>query len=319
MKIFIKVFYFVLVFVLLCSCSDETYNKPSIENNPILLEQEENVDKVELNQEEQQSNKEPKEYYAAYYNFEIPCFSDVDNKKLPLYEPNGWCVNGNLKHKQYEQIIIKDEIAMELADAIHLIDGFNFRFYDFNEFECISEANNQYLLYAAVSSTPEIMLNYNYNYINGKPVAELPEPDNIVSKVCAYAHEEYNMAPIEVFYVEDVEKTFHYLFGTNIEFVPETIHNRCYRYVPEANVYLYFLEGPASAKDSYPQIISYNIEDNIYTVEAILVSVFDYNEEGNLITEITEEDILSYPTVEYVFEREKDGHFVLISITSLTE
>lgn len=319
MKILTKIFSFFLFFSLLCSCSEETYNKPSVENNPILSEQEETVDRAELNQEEQQLNKEPKEYYTAYYNFEIPYFPEADNKKLPLYEPYGWCANGNLKHKQYEQIIIKDETAMELADAIYLVDGFNFRFYDFNEFGCVSEANNQYLLYAAVSSTPEIMLNYNYNYINGKPVAELPEPDNIVSKVCIYAHEEYNMAPIEVFYVEDVEKTFHYLFGTNIEFIPETIHNRCYRYVPEANVYLYFLEGPVGFKDSYPQIISYTMDGNIYTVQAVLTSVFDYNEGGKLVPEITKEDILSCPTVEYVFEREKDGHFVLISITSLTE
>ena len=135
-----------------------------------------------------------------------------------------------------------------------------------------------------------------------------------MSKVCAYAYDEHGFAATNVLYAEDVEKTFRYLFGDSAEFAPETVYNRGYRYVPGAGIYISCHEGAAPAKDSFPQVIKYSEENGIYTVQAVPVSVFEYDDNAKLNAEITKEKLLSEQSYTYTFEKAKDGHFVLLSI-----
>lgn len=251
--------------------------------------------------------QEPKEYYAEYYDFEIPDFPDAETERLALIDEDKWCVNN--AEMTWQQLFTDDETANKLAYAIYLIDSFNFRFYDFCEFESVEKANSQYLLYAAISSTPRAVLSGVYG-----DTAELATPDNIVSKICAFANDEHGFAATELVYAADVEKTFHYLFGDSAKFAPETIYNRGYRYVPGAGIYISCLEGAAPARDSFPQIIEYSEENGIYTVQAVPVSVFEYDDNAKLNAEITKEKLLSEQSYTYTFEKAKDGHFILLSI-----
>lgn len=268
-----------------------------------------NPEESSASEESQESVQppEPKEYYAKDYEFEIPNFPDAETERLALIDEDKWCVNN--AEMTWQQLFTDDETANKLAYAIYLVDSFNFRFYDFCEFESVEKANSQYLLYAAISSTPEVCVNGSYS-----DKAELEHPDNIVSKVCAYAYDEHGFAATKVLYAEDVEKTFHYLFGASAEFAPETVYNRGYRYVPGAGIYISCLEGAAPAKDSFPQIIEYSEKDGIYTVRAVPVSVFDYDESGSLGAEVTKEKLLSEQSYTYAFEKATDGHFILLSI-----
>lgn len=250
---------------------------------------------------------EPKEYYAKDYEFEIPDFPDAETERLALIDEDKWCVNN--AEMAWQQLFTDDETANKLAYAIYLVDSFNFRFYDFCEFENVEKANSQYLLYAAISSTPEVCVNGSYS-----DKAELEHPDNIVSKVCAYAYDEHGFAATNVLYAEDVEKTFRYLFGDSAEFAPETVYNRGYRYVPGAGIYISCHEGAAPARDSFPQVIKYSEENGIYTVQAVPVSVFEYDDNAKLNAEITKEKLLSEQSYTYTFEKAKDGHFILLSI-----
>ena len=257
--------------------------------------------------EEPEQPPEPKEYYAKDYEFEIPDFPDAEAERLALIDEDKWCVNN--AEMAWQQLFTDDETANKLAYAVYLVDSFNFRFYDFSEFESIEKANSQYLLYAAISSTPEVCINGSYS-----DKAELERPDNIVSKVCAFVYDEHGFAATKVLYAEDVEKTFHYLFGDSAEFALETVYNRGYRYVPGAGIYISCLEGAAPAKDSLPQIIEYSEENGIYTVQAVPVSVFEYDDDAKLNTEITKEKLLSEQSYTYTFKKAEDGHFVLLSI-----
>ena len=257
--------------------------------------------------EEPEEQPEPKEYYAKDYEFEIPDFPDAETERLALIDEDKWCVNN--AEMTWQQLFTDDETANKLAYAIYLVDSFNFRFYDFCEFESVEKANSQYLLYAAISSTPEVCVTGSYS-----DKAELEHPDNIVSKVCTYAYDEHGFAATNVLYAEDVEKTFRYLFGDSAEFAPETVYNRGYRYVPGAGIYIGCHEGAAPVKDSFPQVIKYSEENGIYTVQAVPVSVFEYDDNAKLNAEITKEKLLSEQSYTYTFEKAKDGHFILLSI-----
>ena len=296
-----------LVVGLFASCAPNNNEKNQEESSASAESTPESGSEGSSAPEEPVQTTEPKEYYAKDYEFEIPDFPDAETERLSLIDEDKWCVNN--AEMAWQQLFTDDETANKLAYAIYLVDSFNFRFYDFCEFESVEKANSQYLLYAAISSAPEVCVNGSYS-----DKAELEHPDNIVSKVCAYAYDEHGFAATNVLYAEDVEKTFRYLFGDSAEFAPETVYNRGYRYVPGAGIYISCHEGAAPARDSFPQVIKYSEENGIYTVQAVPVSVFEYDDNAKLNAEITKEKLLSEQSYTYTFEKAKDGHFVLLSI-----
>ena len=93
-----------------------------------------------------------------YSKMLLPDLTGADKTKLSLFEEDKWCLNGGSfpQTTEHEQLFVQDETAKELAAAISLIDNGDFRYYNFNDFENISDANNQYLLAASIISTPYI-------------------------------------------------------------------------------------------------------------------------------------------------------------------
>lgn len=216
-----------------------------------------------------------------------------------------------------EQLFVQDEIANELAAAISYIDGEKIRRYcNFNYFGGISEASNEYMIYAALLSTPYLCPIIENDSETWTAIADNPE--NIVSLLSVYLFEEHHISIEKAFYAEDVEKTFHYLFGNETEFNPVSIPNAGIRYIPEEGVFL-------ATEDNYiygymlPQIISFseNNENNSeYYVEAV-DGRFIYDTAGNLLDDVTTDDIFAKQHINYTFKKSDDGHFILCGISTV--
>ena len=245
-----------------------------------------------------------------YSKMILPDLTGADKTKLSLFEEDKWCLNGGSfpQTTEHEQLFVQDETAKELAAAISLIDNGDFHYYNFNDFENISDANNQYLLAASIISTP---------YIHPEGVYDT-KSENIVSKISTYLSEVFS-EPIEIRYAEDVEKTFHYLFGDNAEFKPELLYYPTQYYFPEAEIFISFSDGYIYIYN-YPQIISYREESGKYYVEAVMLNSFDYGDDsgdnGKVSSSLSKDDILARQHINYTFEKAKDGHFVLCSIST---
>ena len=98
------------------------------------------------------------------------------------------------------------------------------------------------MLAASIISTP---------YIHPEGVYDT-KSENIVSKISTYLSEVYS-EPIEIRYAEDVEKTFHYLFGDNAEFKPELLYYPTQYYFPEAEIFISFSDGYIPSRSEAPQ------------------------------------------------------------------
>lgn len=297
----ISVFMSLVLMLALCSCS--TLSNDSSSSSDV-------SDEISITPEEEKISPTPvipalESYdYSEYFDFDIPVFSDADNSGLDLIVDSeyGWCVEGqsHIQTTGWEQVFVDDSTAKELAAAIALAEAnviYSHR--NFTGFSDISEADSEYLLYVSIISTP--MIN----------TADAPQ-ENIVSKISDYLVSEYDLYPTEIYYADDVEKTFHYIFGDDAEFVPENLESFCYRYVPEAGIFLHFLES--SAPDyTFPQITEYHEEDGKYYVTAVQTSAYDYDTEGNVFDNIDTDGFLENAVFTYVLERAKDGHLFLIS------
>ncbi len=243
--------------------------------------------------------------YSECFDFSIPEFPEADASEISATQDSEWCVNGNsyMQTICLEQVFINDKNTAEFARAIALSESnviYSHR--TFKDFSSISEADNEFILYVSIKSTPSISIN------------SVPE-NNVVSNIYNYLISEYDIWPTEIYSVKDVEKTFHYLFGENSEFIPENLENHGYRYVPEAGIFICFFET-ASPTYTFPQIISYTVDEERYCVKAVHTSSFDYDENGKVIDNIDIDGFLENPCFCYIFERAEDEHLVLISIVS---
>lgn len=255
-------------------------------------------------------------YDELLFTCELPDFSDAERTKLPLLESEKWCVNNKEIRisEMKEQLFIQDEIANELAAAISYIDGEKIRRYcNFNDFGEISEASNEYIIYAALLSTPYLCPILESDSETWTAIADNPE--NIVSRLSVYLFEEHHISIEKAFYAEDVEKTFHYLLGNDTEFNPVSIPNAGIRYIPEEGVFL-------AAEDNYiygymlSQIISFSENNSEYYVEAV-DGWFAYDPAGNLLDDVTTDDILAKQHINYTFKKAEDGHFIICSISTV--
>lgn len=300
-NLIIKSCSFFLIFLLLCACNAQENQSSLSENNSAESSVVESMPEESFVSE---SNKQP---YSdeLFFACEIPAFTDADRTKLP-YSEISWCTDGSSvpqSHK-HEQLFVKDETAAELAAAISLIDGDKLRHLsDFKDFENISEASNEYMIFAALNSTPYVIPGSGEN------------SDNIVSLIADYFYNSIDAFIDRVYYAEDAEKTFHYLFGDEAEFNPVNIPGARYRYSSEESIF-FSEEDNYLYSYSFPQIISYREENGKYYVEAVMLIPFDYDNSGNVSEELSEDDILKKQHTSYTFEKAKDGHFVILSIST---
>lgn len=279
-----KLFALLLAVLMLSACGSEPSEiPPEIPEN---LPEEEKIsdEKPEETIEPEQpseNQKGPEDWYAEYFSFEVPEFPDADTSKLPLTDVSGWCLEGTdiISTTLVDQYFCDHPEAEEIAKAIALAAGYSVNKHaEFKDYMDISEADNDYLLYSALRQTPYILFgerSFHYK-ING------PEnSDNVVAMAIEYVYEKTGLQVIDAFYAEDVEATFHYLFGDETEFVPENLELFGHPYIPSAGIFLNFFEwyiGP-----SYPQVLSLNELDGKYYVEIVWTDFYydyEYTEEA---------------------------------------
>lgn len=312
----IKFYSFVLLFfsiILLSSCNISDASSSLSESNSIPAS---SISESVPEESSQPESNSKTNYDELLFTCELPDFSDAERTKLPLLESEKWCVNNKEIRisEMKEQLFVQDEIANELAAAISYIDGEKIRRYcNFNDFGEISEVSNEYMIYAALLSTPYLCPIIENDSETWTAIADNPE--NIVSRLSVYLFEEHHISIEKAFYAEDVEKTFHYLFGNDTEFNPVSIPNAGIRYIPEEGVFL-------AAEDNYiygymlPQIISFSENNSEYYVEAV-DGWFAYDPAGNLLDDVTTDDILAKQHINYTFKKAEDGHFIICSISTV--
>ena len=162
------------------------------------------------------------------FETEIPSLSGLDRARLPLREEEleNWCANGGGGEIISANFAEGYEEILGGADPARLIYNVtdNYRAVIAQKsFSSLSEADYEYLLYTALFRTPTV---YDAD-MNG----------NVLEAI-------YNAFDYcEFVYGSDAQKTFRYLFGDEIEYVPKNLREFGWRYVPEADVYISASDG----------------------------------------------------------------------------
>lgn len=319
-----KLFAILFALLLLASCGKEP---PAGQNGDTVPP--ENESSVSENSEpEPEEEKEP--WYVKFSYVEIPEFPDAETTKLPTDGNNFWNTEGPgfFTDTAIKQYFCDHEDAMEIAEKIYLADGYHISGYHGREyFEDISKADNDYLIYSALRLAPFIefgTMSYNYQ-------PEGPDyPENVVVRALEYFYNETGMEVVDAYYSDDVEYIFHWLFGTEAEYIPEDLELYGYPYVPSAGIFLSFFESTPPA--AVPQILSIEEKDGKYYAEVVWTSVFDYvtedytpeePAEGSnkskilvLADETEKEKLFEVEKVIYILEKENGyGRFYISGIT----
>ncbi len=329
-----KVLIALLLLLLLSSCSqnvvDEDPNKPN-ENDE--LSDSGSVAEIDYDY----FHKKAKNYNRDESNFdrptnydddicftiEVPDLSGKDMSELPyLDETLNWCIYGtdwaqNNEGRLHQYFLDETEEVKALAKAIALfmpqVDILNADgHYGSKTFDSINDASEKELLWAAICQTPQKGYSDNDNHA--------------VNFALDYIYEitEHSAAACEIYSVEDVEKTFHWLFGEDANFVPQNIEMLGIRYFEELGIFVQFFDGIMTGQD-VPQIISYTEKDGVYTTEVIRVDIHPYEDEVGFHIPYTDgayewcplndetKDLLRelYVHRTYTFKKADDGHFVL--------
>ncbi len=258
-------------------------------------------------------------------------FPDANTERLPFYyEMNegavfsDWCVNGDEYYQRnfVKQYFCEHKEAENIASALIFMDGIsNYNHHPTTKpknFDDVNEAENDYLIHCAFEATPEIYYGSSF-YDSGDGSFGFENSDHIVTKVLGLIYSETGYFGTEVKYAEDVERTFHYLYGDEAEFKPEYIESQQVCYVPSAEIFVIFSEGVGGFR--IPQILSIEEENGIYNVEAVWTFAMDYDftkadETGilELNAEVYEKQYLENEIYSYSLKKEADGRFILLGM-----
>ena len=244
------------------------------------------------------------------FEAEIPSLSGLDRARLPLREDEleNWCVDGGGGEIISANFAEGYEEILGGADPARLIYNVtdNYRAVIAQKsFSSLSEADYEYLLYTALFRTPTV----DCGAEEGHALTEL-------LRVFQYQYGPYAV------YGSDVEKTFRYLFGDEIEYVPKNLREFGWRYVPEADVYISASDGLMTPAGR-PCVVDVRQEGEIYEIDAFLglASIGDellHFYSGSEEVSYSADDLSAlYETqVLYTYSLEKagDGRFVLRSV-----
>lgn len=333
-----KIFIALLLLLLLSSCSqnvvEEDPSKPNENDESSDSESVAEIDYDYYHKRVENYNRDESEFdYPTNYDddicftIEVPDLTGKDMSELPYWdEPSNWCIYGTdwvqLEEKDFRQYFLDEtEEVTALAKAIALfmphVDILNADgHYGSKTFDTINDANEKELLWAAICQTPQKGFSDN--------------DDHAVNFAMHYIYEttEHSYCAEEKYSVDDVEKTFRWLFGEDANFVPQNIEQLGIRYFEELGIFVQFFDGIMMWQD-VPQIISYTEKDGVYTAKVVRTSTtwivpWEEEEVGFYIpyTDGTNEwcplndetkDLLSelYVPRTYTFEKADDGHFVL--------
>lgn len=230
-----------------------------------------------------------------FLEFDIPDLTGAKCKKLPYVGGDDvfWCVNNEIvPHVGWDFTSTYTKV-MEYANSVYNVTDHRFGAITNHSFLGLDEADYYSLLYSAVYAAPES--HYVYE-----------EEDSVykrLSEACGYDF-------LAVVYGEDVEKTFRYLFGDDIEYVPANLEEYAYRYIPEADIYITYSEY-TKAGSSHPVVIDYGPANNDRTLISVIfasllpdgtLSVYLDGEDKALTKDNFEEFIPLLPIYNYIFE-----------------
>ena len=244
------------------------------------------------------------------FEAEIPSLSGLDRARLPLREDEleNWCVDGGGGEIISANFAEGYEEILGGADPVRLVYNVtdNYRAVIAQKsFSSLSEADYEYLLYTALFRTPTV----DCGAEEGHALTEL-------LRVFQYQYGPYAV------YGSDVEKTFRYLFGDEIEYVPKNLREFGWRYVPEADVYISASDGLMTPAGR-PCVVDVRQEGEIYEIDAFLglASIGDellHFYSGNEEVSYSADDLSAlYETqvlYTYSFEKAGDGRVVLRSV-----
>lgn len=244
------------------------------------------------------------------FETEIPSLSGLDRARLPLREDEleNWCVDGGGGEIISANFAEGYKEILGGADPARLVYNVtdNYRAVIAQKsFSSLSEADYEYLLYTALFRTPTV----DCGAEEGHALTEL-------LRVFQYQYGPYAV------YGSDVEKTFRYLFGDEIEYVPKNLREFGWRYVPEADVYISASDGLMTPVGR-PCVVDVRQEGEIYEIDAFLglASIGDellHFYSGSEEVSYSADDLSAlYETqvlYTYSFEKAGDGRFVLRSV-----
>lgn len=227
-------------------------------------------------------------------------------------ELSAWCVNGGEKElislnysENYENILG----GTDPARLIYNVTDNRCAAISQRSFSSLSNADYEYLLYTALFRTPAVYSD-NEN-INGSALEKISD-----------AFEGWVVS--DFVYGSDVEKTFRYLFGDEVEYVPKNLREFGWRYIEEADVYIR-LEHQGLSLDSagYPLVVNVRQNGDLCEIDAFLGFISPGDESiafysGTREIEYSKDNLtglyLSQKLYTYAFRRAGDGRFVLQSV-----
>lgn len=243
----------------------------------------------------------------SFFDTEIPDISSAKNEKLDYLEDReeNWCINGSNNMTIDRQFYNPYDDVLNYAADVYNVTDHKYGAVAAHSFMGLENADYLSLLYSAVYATPEC---YYYYEDDGNALS-------LISKALGFDF-------LEVVYGEDVEKTFRYLFGDEVEYVPANLEEYAYRYIPEADVYITYSEFTKGGA-YYPIVVDYGpstLGGSVYDVVFTHVlpdgslSV-DIGEESIVITKENAEELLPKLTVySYFFNRGSENNSVLYGI-----
>ncbi len=242
-----------------------------------------------------------------FFEFKVPDISGADFEKLPYAGGMDllWCINNKSEiHSGWDLFSTYTKVR-EYTNAVYNVTDHKFGAIARHSFLGLDDADYYSLLYSAVYATPESYYVYEDSDSVYKRIAD----------ACGYNY-------FAVVYGEDVEKTFHYLFGDEIEYVPADLEEFAYRYIPEADIYITYSEY-TKAGAAHPIVADHGPAVNNRTAVSVIFAnilpdcTFSVNVNGksHILTKENAKELLPDLTVfTYIFDSDPNGNYILYGI-----
>ncbi|MGN0629004.1 MAG: M56 family metallopeptidase [Oscillospiraceae bacterium] len=248
------------------------------------------------------------------FETEIPSLTGSGRSGLPLREEelSVWCAEGGEEEfisvnyaENYDSIPGGPDPARLIYNVT---DNFRAAISQ-RSFSSLSNADYEYLLYTALFRTPAVSADS--ENIKGSALEKISE-----------AFE--NWAVSDFVYVSDVEKTFRYLFGDEIRYVPKNLREFGWRYIEEADVYIRLEhQGLSLNSAGYPLVVAVRQSGDLCEIDAFLGLISPDDESiafysGASKIEYSKDNLaglyLSQKLYTYAFRKADDGRFILQSV-----
>lgn len=248
------------------------------------------------------------------FETKIPSLIGSGHSSLPLREEEllAWCAEGGEEEFVSVNYAENYDSILSGADPARLIYNVTDNFHaaiSQRSFSSLSNADYDYLLYTALFRTPAVSADS--ENIKGSALEKISD-----------AFEEW--AVPDFVYGSDVEKTFRYLFGDEVGYVPKNLREFGWRYIEEADVYIHLEhQGLSLNSVGYPLVVNVRQSGDLCEIDAFLGLISPDDESITFYSKTSKiaysKDnlsglYLSQKLYTYAFRKADDGHFILQSV-----